>query len=261
MIHLAREAGAQEDHTVWGSHLPPHTPQLVLAVRRHGSREQAWSMRLLGRAVARRLPDLRVSLACVDRDAPALTEVMASATSESVVVPLWLSSTERTQRTLATATALSRHSVQVAGPLGPDPLLADVVAWRLRAAGARVGDPVVLAAPTPAESDDHLDVVRAAAMLRARWNGAPVAVAYTAGSARTIDGAVRALRQTGAPRVAVAPWTLMPGTDAASVTMQAELAGVSAIAEPPGMHPLVLGLVVRRYLAAVESRRSRVVAA
>src|SRR6476659_5791326 len=103
MIHLAREAGAQEDHTVWGSHLPPETPQLVLAVRRHGSREQAWSMRLLGRAVARRLPDLRVSLACVDRDAPALTEVMASATSESVVVPLWLSSTEPTQRTLVAA--------------------------------------------------------------------------------------------------------------------------------------------------------------
>ena len=182
MIHLAREAGAQEDHTVWGSHLAPDTPQLVLAVRRYGSREQAWSLRLLGRAVARRLPDLRVSLACVGRDAPALTEVMASATSESVVVPLWLSSTERTQRTLATATALSRHSVQVAGPLGPDPLLADVLAWRLRAAGAQVGDPVVLAAPTPAESDGHLDVVRAAAMLRARWNGAPVAIAYTAGS-------------------------------------------------------------------------------
>jgi sirohydrochlorin ferrochelatase len=261
MIHVAREVDAQEDPTAWGSELTPDMPQLVLAVRRYGSREQAWSLRLLGRAVARRLPDLRVSLACVGRDAPALTEVMASATSESVVVPLWLSSTERTQRTLATATALSHHPVQLAGPLGPDPLLADVLAWRLRAAGAQVGDPVVLAAPTPAESDDHTDVVRAAAMLRARWGGAPVAIAYTAGSARTIDGAVRALRQTGAPRVAVAPWTLMPGTDAASVTMQAEQAGASATAEPPGMHPLVLGLVVRRYLAAVESRRSRVVAA
>ena len=87
-----------------------------------------------------------------------------------------------------------------------------------------------------------------------------MAIAYTAGSARTIDGAVRALRQTGAPRVAVAPWTLMPGTDSASVRPQAVQAGVSAIAEPPGMHPLVLGLVVRRYLAAVESRRGRVAA-
>ena len=90
MIYLAREAGTQEDHTVWGSHLAPDTPQLVLAVRRHGSREQLRNLRLLGRATARRLPDLRVSLACVDRGAPALTDLMASATSESVVVPLWL---------------------------------------------------------------------------------------------------------------------------------------------------------------------------
>src|SRR5690348_8738328 len=196
MIHRAGEAGTQEDQAVWGLQRAPGTPQLVLAVRRHGSREQLRNLRLLGRAVARRLPDLRVSLACVDRGAPALTDVMASATSESVVVPLWLSSTERTHRTLVAATALSRHPVQLAGPLGPDPLLADVLAWRLRAAGAQVGDPVVLAAPTPTESDDHLDVVRAAAMLRARWNGAPVAIAYTAGSARTIDGAVHALRQS-----------------------------------------------------------------
>ena len=86
MIHVAREAGAREQERTTrcgGRKLGADTPQLVLAVRRQGSREQAWSLRLLGRAVARRLPDLRVSLACVDRDAPALTEVMASATSRA----------------------------------------------------------------------------------------------------------------------------------------------------------------------------------
>jgi sirohydrochlorin ferrochelatase len=120
---------------------------------------------------------------------------------------------------------------------------------------------VVLAVPGPADPDGHLDVVRAAAMLRARWGGAAIAVAYTAGSPRTVDAAVRALRQTGARRVAVAPYMLMPGMDAGSVALQAEQAGVSLVAEPPGMHPLVVELVVRRYLAAMESARSRIVAA
>jgi sirohydrochlorin ferrochelatase len=266
MIRVAREAGAregweQEEDGAWGPQAGADTPQLVLALRRQGSREQAWNLRLLGRAVARRLPQLRVTLACVDRDLPALPDVMAAATSTSVVVPLWLCGTDRVQRQLFTASALSRHSVQVAAPLGPDPLVADVLAWRLRAAGARSGEPVVLAVPGPADPDGHLDVVRAAAMLRARWGGAAIAVAYTAGSPRTVDAAVRALRQTGARRVAVAPYMLMPGMDAGSVALQAEQAGVSLVAEPPGMHPLVVELVVRRYLAAMESARSRIVAA
>jgi sirohydrochlorin ferrochelatase len=266
MIHVAREvwaqeAEAQEEQGVWGAQAGPDTPQLVLAVRRQGSREQAWHLRLLGRAVARRLPGMRVLLACVDRDRPALSEVMTSAMSPSVVVPLWLSGTERTQRKLFTSSALSRHSVQLAAPLGPDPLMADVLAWRLRAAGARTGDPVILTVPTPADPDAHLDVARAAAMLRARWGGTPVAVAYTAGSARTVDAAVRGLRQTGARRVAVAPYTLMPGLDATSVMLQAEQAGVSVVAEPPGMHPLVVELVVRRSLSAMGAARARIVAA
>ena len=261
MIHLAREAGAQEDHTVWGSHLAPDTPQLVLAVRRHGSREQAWSLRLLGRAVARRLPDLRVSLACVGRDAPALTEVMASATSESVVVPLWLSSTERTQRALARPPRSA--GTRCRSPGRSDRTRSWPTSWR-----GGCARPV----PRSATPWSWRRPRRPSPTATSTWCVpqpccGPAGTAHRSrsptppGRARTIDGAVRALRQTGAPRVAVAPWTLMPGTDAASVTMQARQAGVSVIAEPPGMHPLVLGLVVRRYLAAVESRRGRVVAA
>ena len=85
--------------------------------------------------------------------------------------------------------------------------------------------------PTPADPDAHRDVVRAAGMLRARWGGAPVAVAYTAGSPRTVDAAVRALRQAGARQVAVAPYTLMPGMGATSVRLQAEQAGACVVAE------------------------------
>src|SRR3954451_6094396 len=249
-----------QDERAWGEPASD-APQLVLAIRRQRSREQAWHVRLLGRAVARRLPGMRVSLACVDRDLPSLSEVMASAAAPSVIVPLWLLGSDQVQRRLFTASALSRESVQIAAPLGPDRLVADVLAWRLRAAGARVGDPVVLAVPTPADPDAHRDVVRAAAMLRARWGGAPVAVAYTAGSPRTVDAAVRGLRGTGARQVAVAPYTLMPGMGATSVRLQAEQAGASVVAEPPGMHPLVVELVVRRHLAATELARARTVAA
>ncbi len=265
MIKVSRPAWEQQseaeaqDERSWGAPASD-APHLVLALRRHGSREQAWHVRLLGRAVARRLPGLRVSLACVDRDGPSLSEVMASSTAPSVIVPLWLLGTDRLQRALFTASALSPQSVQIAAPLGPDRLVADVLAWRLRASGARVGDPVVLAVPTPADPDAHRDVVRAAGMLRARWGGAPVAVAYTAGSPRTVDAAVRALRQAGARQVAVAPYTLMPGMGATSVRLQAEQAGACVVAEPPGMHPLVVELVVRRHLAAMELARARTVA-
>jgi sirohydrochlorin ferrochelatase len=266
MIKVSRPAWEQQaeaeaqDERAWGAPASD-APQLVLALRRQGSREQAWHVRLLGRAVARRLPGMRVSLACVDRDLPSLSEVMDSSTAPSVIVPLWLVGTDRVQRTLFSASARSPHSVQIAAALGPDRLVADVLAWRLRAAGAHVGDPVVLAVPTPADPDAHRDVTRAAAMLRARWGGAPVAVAYTAGSPRTVDAAVRALRQTGARQVAVAPYTLMPGMGATSVRLQAEQAGAVVVAEPPGMHPLVVELVVRRHLAAMASARARTVAA
>ena len=72
MIKVSRPAWEQQaeaeaqDEQAWGA-AAPDAAQLVLALRRQGSREQAWHLRLLGRAVARRLPGMRVSLACVDR--------------------------------------------------------------------------------------------------------------------------------------------------------------------------------------------------
>ena len=59
----------------------------------------------------------------------------------------------------------------------------------------------------------------------------------------------------------MAPYTLMPGMGATSVRLQAEQAGAAVVAGPPGMHALVVELVVRRHLAAMESARARVVAA
>ena len=53
----------------------------------------------------------------------------------------------------------------------------------------------------------------------------------------------------------------MPGMGATSVRLQAEQAGAAVLAEPPGIHPLVVELVVRRHLAAMESARARTVAA
>src|SRR3954471_21452140 len=155
MIQGSRPAWEQQaeseaqDERVWGAPAPG-APQLVLALRRQGSREQAWHVRLLGRAVARRLPGMRVSLACVDRDLPSLSEVMASAAAPSVIVPLWLLGSDQVQRRLFTASALSRESVQIAAPLGPDRLVADVLAWRLPAAGAPGGGPVGPAGAPPA---------------------------------------------------------------------------------------------------------------
>src|SRR3954467_4846611 len=95
-----------QDERAWGEPASD-APQLVLALRRQGSREQAWHVRLLGRAVARRLPGMRGSGACVERDLPSLSEVMTSSAAPSVIVPLWLLGTDRLQHRLCTASALS----------------------------------------------------------------------------------------------------------------------------------------------------------
>lgn len=67
-------------------------------------------------------------------------------------MPLRLLGTDRVQRTLSTAGTLSRQSVQFAAPLGPDRLVADVLAWRLGAAGRPPSPCPRPSSPAPAPS-------------------------------------------------------------------------------------------------------------
>ena len=78
MIKMSRPAWEQQaeaeaqDERSWGARRRQthRSSSWPCAVTARASRP--WHVRLLGRAVARRLPGLRVSLACVDRDLPSL---------------------------------------------------------------------------------------------------------------------------------------------------------------------------------------------
>lgn len=179
---------------------------------------------------------------------PSLAEVMADTTSPTVVVPLLLSTGHHVSSDIPTAVAGSRATVRIARPLGPHPLLTEVLGHRLLGAGARPGDPVVLVAAGSNDPAAAPDLATAARLLRARWGG-PVRVATLGGPGRRVAEAVEESREDG--RVAVAPYLLAPGFFSRRAHALAQSAGAAVVAEVFGDHPLISELVVRRYRAAV----------
>ncbi len=230
-------------------------PELVLAGRCPQSRRQRWLVSLLKSAVCRRLPGVHVRCAAVDRGFPRLAELMYVASSPSVVVPLWLFTSPALSDTLAQSVLLSRAPVTVTSALGPDPLLAEAVSQRLRAGGAHPGDTLVLTAPVHPGSEGHDDVCRAARQVSARWGGRQVHVSVGADPHSTLPPLLATLQRGGA-RVAVAPYTLMPGSWVDRCQSLAGACEVAAFGEALVHHPLVPELIARRYEMATSESRS-----
>lgn len=91
--------------------------------------------------------------------------------------------------------------------------------------------------------------MRCAAELLALRVGQLVAVGYIASSPPPVADAVAALRASGTQRV-VAAWLVAPGLFHRALAE----AGADIVADPLSVHPKVVDLIVRRYLAA-RSRR------
>jgi len=178
---------------------------------------------------------------------PGLTAVMRTLERPAVVVPLLLSTGFHMRADIPAAVSLAGTPVQVARPLGPHPLLAEVMCLRLRAAGARVGDPVVLVAAGSRDPDAAIDLASAARMLQSRW-GAPVRVATLSGDGPCVMDAVAESR-AGGGRVAAVPYLLASGHFSRRAQQLAAHAGATTVADVLGPHPLVVELVVRRYRA------------
>jgi sirohydrochlorin ferrochelatase len=177
---------------------------------------------------------------------PGLGAVMRTLEQPAVVVPLLLSTGFHVRADIPAAASLAGTHVQVARPLGPHPLLAEVMCLRLRGAGARVGDPVVLVAAGSRDPDAAIDLASAARMLQSRW-GAPVRVATVSGDGPCVTDAVAQSRVGG--RVAAVPYLLAPGHFSRRARQLATSAGATTVADVLGPHPLVVELVVRRYRA------------
>ena len=225
------------------------TSPALLAVA-HGSRDPAAAdvVRALAGQVRRLAPVLDVRVAFLGHAEPSLPTELTAAGSNTVIVPLLLSSGYHLSTDISGVADVA--GARVAAPLGPDELLLTALTARLAEAGVPDGTPIVLAAAGSANPLAAADV-RQQADLLADQLGVPVVAAFASTAAPSVQDAVAELRErTGRP-VAVASYLLAPGQ------FQDQLAecGADWLTEPLGGHPAVAGLVIDRYRKAMLANR------
>lgn len=152
-------------------------------------------------------------------------------------------------------------------PLGPDPLLADVLRDRLAQAGGTVfGTQVVLAAAGSATAAANADAVAMAGQLAERLR-MPVRTAFISGPGSGAGPSIAELLGRLARRsrpVAVATYLLAEGEFSRRIMDSATLAALEAesrspirVAAPLGVHDQVARLVLRRYDSALARAAGR----
>jgi sirohydrochlorin ferrochelatase len=212
----------------------PHS----VVVAAHGTRDP------VGIAVAHqlvdelgtRLPGRKVMLAFVDVLGPRVSEVVAGAPGPVMVIPAFLSSGYHVRVDVPRELrATGRNDVTISAALGPHSLLVAAMADRLRAAGWRRGDGVILAAAGSSDRRAVADVRVAAGQLSGKV-GSRVRVGFVATRTPRVVPLVAGLRMDGRPRVAVASWLLAPGLFHSRLSSS----GADVVAEPLGAHPLVI---------------------
>ncbi|OHT88975.1 sirohydrochlorin chelatase [Mycobacteroides saopaulense] len=216
--------------------------ELVLVA--HGTRSAAGveNIAALAEAVSRRVGSVRTAF--VDVLGPTPSEVLATIDGPAVLLPAFLASGYHVHHDIPHHVEVSGHpEVAVTQALGPDPVLATVMAERLREAGWRRGDAVVLAAAGSSDSRARQEVHTAASML-ARHTG-PVKVGYIATGEPRVADVVSQSRAAGR-RVFIASYLLAQGL------FQQRLAecGADGVAQPLGVHPEIVNLLVRRFASA-----------
>ncbi|MGH3915508.1 MAG: sirohydrochlorin chelatase, partial [Pseudonocardiaceae bacterium] len=223
-----------------------------IIVAAHGTRDSAGVavVRELVAELRDRLPGRPVLLAFVDVLGPGVGEVLARVPGPVTVVPAFLTSGYHVRTDVPREVAASgRRDVTVTAALGPDPLLVDALADRLRMAGWYRGDAVVLAAAGSSDPRAVADV-RAAAGVLSGVVGRRVRVGFLATGAPRVVSLIAGLRAAGERRIAVASWLLAPGQ------FHRRLADVGAdvVAAPLGPHPGVIDRLAQ--LAAASTART-----
>jgi sirohydrochlorin ferrochelatase len=184
--------------------------------------------------VAARLPGVEVRLGFIELSSPLLTDVLPEL-DDPVVVPLLLSRGTHVVRDLP---------AEAAPPLGPDPVLTDVLLDRIAEAGIAPGTPLVLAGTGSATVEGQQDVRAQADLLEQRWH-APVLAAYVSAARPTVPEAVDELRSRTGAAPAVVSYFLAPGLLPDSAR---------AVTRPLGDHPAVAELVLQRYRQSAPRR-------
>jgi len=207
---------------------------MSLVLVAHGTRDPAGLE--VARCLAAALPG-PAELAFVDVLHPPLRRVLARVPGPVTVVPAFLASGYHVRVDVpGEVTATGRRDVTITEALGPHPAVVRAAAVRLREAGWRRGDTVVLAAAGSSDPRAIADVHLAARRLSAVV-GRRVRVGFLAAGTPRLADLVGGLRAVGERRVAVASWLLAPG----AFHRAALGCGADVVADPLGAHPAVVG--------------------
>ena len=209
----------------------------------HGTRSALGAARVSGlvAAVAGALPSADVREAHVDVHPPYVDDVLRAT---DVVVPLLLAPGYHVGTDIASAA--ERVGAFVTPALGPDELLTWMLAARLGDLGRR--DVVVLAA-AGSSVPGSAHAVRRQALLLERRLGRTVHVAYGASSDPLLPDVVRRLRaEEPGRRVVAASYLLAPGHFHDRVLTSGVDAATAPLLDTERPDPLLVELVVRRYL-------------
>jgi sirohydrochlorin ferrochelatase len=234
----------------WPPDPAPAAPDLVAAAHGTADPRGIRTVHALVREMGRLRPDIPISLGFVDVDVPALpglVDRVVADSNQAIIVPLLLSSGYHVAVDIL-GQAAHRSQVQAAAALGPDPVLADILADRLierlghPAADGRGIDSVVLAAAGSSNPRALLDCSATAALLADRI-GCPVEVGYVSGAGERLAPVLA--RTPG--RVAVATYLLAPGAFADHIH---RIAGDRPVSNPLGADPRLATLALARYDAA-----------
>ncbi|MFD7230161.1 sirohydrochlorin chelatase [Streptomyces sp. NPDC059881] len=251
-----------------------HGPALLVIA--HGSRDprhaatvHALVRRLRSQGVppgpqgSRGVPELRVSTAFLDFNAPSVPQVLERMANdgvrEVVALPLLLTRAFHAKADIPSVLneARARHPrlwITQADVLGPSPLLLDAVERRLYEAGLTPADKrstgVVLASAGSSDPEAIAVIADMARELRhTGWCAVrpAFASAVTAASPPRPEDAVRALRDEGVARVAVAPYVIAPGRLPDRIAAGAGEASADVLAGVLGPSPELARLLLERY--------------
>ena len=188
----------------------------------HGSKDPASRevvRELLARTAAVR-PGLRTVDAYVDNASPsiraALHDLAEQGVGDVVVLPLLLTPASHSKTDVAASVQAGRLDhprmrLRYGRPLGPHPVLVEVLARRLAEAGAADDDPVVLVAGGALDPDANAAVASTARLLFEGRSWPSVDIAFASTARPTVPEALTRLRAQGHERASVARYFLGPG--------------------------------------------------
>ena len=224
----------------------------------HGSRDEGSQQvvrDLLVMAAAQR-PGLRAEAAYVDNASPSVRLAIAGLVEEGerdiTVVPLLLGAASHSKTDVAASVQAARFAhpgvlLRYGRPLGPHPVIVDVLARRLAEAG--VADlPVVLVAGGSLDPDANAGVAATARLL---WEGRgfpSVDIAFVSTTGPSVVEALSRLRAQGVRRAALSRYFLGPGyLPRRAEELAAEVDLEVVVSEPLGPSEGLASLVLGRF--------------